>query len=83
MKSNNYRIVKELLSKSEQSELPSEIGYVIIYSFLFKYFSDNLKDYLLFEIQSEELTLDEAYKLPKYRRCLDITLKNLTHFMMK
>ena len=78
MKSNNYRIVKELLSKSEQSELPSEIGYVIIYSFLFKYFSDNLKDYLLFEIQSEELTLDEAYKLPKYQK--DFQTKALQMF---
>ena len=78
MKSNNHQLVKELLSKLNHSDLPPDVGYIIIYSFLFKYFSDNLKDYLLFEIQNEELTLDEAYQLPIYQN--DFQTKALQMF---
>lgn len=67
MKSNNNKVINGLLSKSEHFKLPENINYIIIYSFLFKYCSDNLKDYLVYEISDEELTLDEAYEIPEYQ----------------
>ena len=61
-KSTNYTILKKLISLSKHLKLPSQIDYIIIYSFLYKYCSDIIKDYLLFNLKNKELTIDEAYK---------------------
>lgn len=59
--SKNYKILKNLISKSRRFSLPPEIDYIIIYTFLYKYCSDNLKDHFLMVLQDKEMTLDEAY----------------------
>lgn len=59
---DNYSILKEIMSKSRRFNLPPEIDYIIIYTFLYKYCSDNIKEYLLLELKDKELTIDEAYK---------------------
>ena len=68
MKSDNRKVINDLLSKTKHFKLPEKIDYIIIYSFLFKYCSDNLKDYLAYEISDEELTFDEAYEIPDYQK---------------
>ena len=83
MKSNNYKILKELISKSKQFKPPKEMDYIIIYSFLFKYCSDTLKDYLSYEIKDEELTLDEAYKFKKYQNNFKSNALNIFGFYIK
>ena len=60
-KSKNYKILKNLISKSRRFNLPYEIDYIIIYTFLYKYCSDNLKDHFMIVLQDKEMTLDEAY----------------------
>ena len=64
--SKNYQILKEILSKSRSSQLPFEARYMIIFAFLYKYCSDSLKSHFLLELENEELTLDEAYKIRKF-----------------
>lgn len=65
-KSNNYSILRNLMSKSRRIKLPSEINYIIIYTFFYKYCSDNLKDHYSFVLKDKELTLDEAYRSKIY-----------------
>ena len=60
--SNNYRILRDILSKSRKAHLPPEARYLIIYAFIYKYYSDFLKSHFLSVIQDEEYTLDEAYR---------------------
>ena len=60
--SNNYRILRDVLSKSRKAHLPPEARYLIIYAFIYKYYSDFLKSHFLSVIQDEEYTLDEAYR---------------------
>ena len=59
--SPNYKILKNLMSKSRRFNLPAEIDYIIIYTFLYKYCSDNLKDHFMMVVKDKEMTLDEAY----------------------
>ena len=58
----NYRILRDILSKSRKAHLPPEARYLIIYAFIYKYYSDFLKSHFLSVIQDEEYTLDEAYR---------------------
>ena len=58
----NYKILKNLMSKSRRFNLPFEIDYIIIYTFLYKYCSDNLKDHFMMVVKDKEMTLDEAYR---------------------
>ena len=60
--SNNYRILRDILTKSRKAHLPPEARYLIIYAFIYKYYSDFLKSHFLSVIQDEEYTLDEAYR---------------------
>ena len=68
--STNYKILRNLISKSRRFNLPPQIDYVIIYTFLYKYCSDSLKDHFLMAIQDKEITLDEAYRDGYYRELL-------------
>ena len=61
-KSINYTILTQLMSRLRQLNLPSETNYIILYTFFYKYCSDNLKDHMLMVLNDEELTFDEAYK---------------------
>ena len=67
MKSDNTYILKKLLKKSNELKLPSSISYIVIYSFLYKFCSDNLKDYLLLIIEDVDVTLDEAFEKSEYQ----------------
>ena len=67
MKSDNTYILKKLLKKSNELKLPSSISYIVIFSFLYKFCSDNLKDYLLLIIEDVDLTLDEAFEKSEYQ----------------
>lgn len=61
-KSTNRSILKQLMSKSRSFEWPSDMDYIVLYSFLYKYCSDIVKDSLLMELRDKELTIDEAYR---------------------
>lgn len=60
--SNNYKILRNILSKTRQIEISRDMSYVIIYAFLYKYCSDLEKDYFLSVIENKPITLDEAFK---------------------
>lgn len=69
-KSGNYSILRNLISKSRNFKLPDEIDYIVIYTFLYKYCSDSIKDHFLMLLQNKEMTLDEAYKSNYYQEVL-------------
>lgn len=69
-KSDNYSILKNLISKSRNFKLPDEIDYIVIYTFLYKYCSDSIKDHFLMVLQDKEMILDEAYKSNYYQEVL-------------
>lgn len=69
-KSDNYSILRNLISKSRNFKLPDEIDYIVIYTFLYKYCSDSIKDHFLMLLQNKEMTLDEAYKSNYYQEVL-------------
>ncbi len=82
-KSTNYTILKQLMSKSRMFNLPSQIDIIIIYSFLYKYCSDIIKNYLLGELKDKELTIDEAYKNMPYQEQLIFDSLKLNGFYIK
>lgn len=69
-KSNNYTILKNLISKSRNFKLPDEIDYIVLYTFLYKYCSDSIKNHFLMALQDKEMTLDEAYASNYYQEVL-------------
>lgn len=71
-KSNNRKILSTILSKIRHAEHTPDMQYMVIYSFLYKYCSDVLKDYLKSLIENKSITLDEAYRDENQRE----TLKN-------
>lgn len=42
--------------------MPLDMDYILLYTFLYKFCSDTVKDYLALELRSKELTIDEAYR---------------------
>lgn len=65
--SKNYKILRNILSKIRKFSITPDISYLVIYSFLYKYCSDLLRDHFLSQIQDKALTLDEAYAQEHYR----------------
>ena len=61
-KSINSSILRRIMSISRKSEMPPQTDYIIMYTFLYKYCSDTVRDFLLIELKDKELTIDEAYK---------------------
>lgn len=61
-KPGNYKIFRDIRSKTRQAEITPDMSYLIVYAFLYKYCSDLLKDYFIDSIQDKEMTLDEAFK---------------------
>ena len=41
---NNYRVLRNILSKTRQIEVSQDMSYVLIYAFLYKYASDLIRD---------------------------------------
>lgn len=60
--SRNHKILRNILSKTRQIDVSQDVSYLIVYSFLYKYCSDLLKEYFLTVIEDKAITLDEAYK---------------------
>ena len=58
MKSTNRLILKKFSQKIKDLKIPPNINYIIIYTFLYKFCSDHLKDHFLMLIEDEEVTLD-------------------------
>ena len=82
-KPTNYAILKQLMSKSRRLKLPREIDYIILYTFLYKYCSDNIKDFLSLELKDKELTIDESYKNPAYQEIITFDALKLYGFYIK
>lgn len=61
-KSGNRKVLNTLLSKIRQAEDTPDVQYMVIYSFLYKYCSDLLKNYFKSLIEDKAMTFDEAYK---------------------
>ena len=82
-KLTNHTILRRLLSNSRKSELPREIDYIVLYTFLYKYCSDNIKDFLELELKDKELTIDESYKNPAYQELITFDALKLYGFYIK
>ena len=82
-KLTNHTILRRLLSKSRKFELPREIDYIVLYTFLYKYCSDNIKDFLELELKDKELTIDESYKNPAYQELISFDALKLYGFYIK
>ena len=82
-KSINYSILKQLMSKSRQFKLPAQIDYIVLYTFLYKYCSDNIREYLLLELKDKEVTIDEAYKNDAYQEIISFDALKLYGFYIK
>ncbi len=61
-KSQNYTIFRNLRSKLRHSDYSKETAYLLVFTFLYKYCSDSLKDYFLSVVEDKEMTLDEAFE---------------------
>ena len=66
--SNNLRNLRTIISKIRQIRITPDISYMVAYTFLYKYCSDSLKEYLLMLIEDKAITLDEAYSDEKCRK---------------
>ena len=83
-KSTNHTILKKLMSKSRRSKLPREVDFIFLYTFLYKYCSDNIKDFLLLELKDKELTIDESYRIPAYQERISFdSLKLYGYYITK
>lgn len=59
---SNRKLLSTIFSKIRQIDATPDIQYLIVYSFLYKYCSDVLKDYLLSVLEDKSMTLDEAFR---------------------
>ena len=82
-KSINYKILRMLMSQSRGCKLPPETDYIVMYAFLYKYCSDTIRDFLLFELRDKELTIDEAYRDKGYQEHLLFDSLKLNGFYIK
>jgi len=82
-KSTNHSILMRLRSKSRRLKLPPQTDYIILYTFLYKYCSDVVKDFLLFNLKSKELTIDEAYRNAEFQQELIFDSLKLNGFYIK
>jgi hypothetical protein len=60
--SNNFRVLRNIMSKTRQTDISEDMSYLLIYAFLYKYCSDIQKDHFLSLIRNREMTLDDAFK---------------------
>ena len=77
--SHNKRILYNLIRKGRRSKLPTNANYLILYAFLYKYLSDNLKNHLK-EIVGFDIK--ECYNDPQERESLrEWALDDLGYFI--
>lgn len=66
-RSSNNTIFRNIRTKLRQADYSRDVAYLLVFTFLYKYCSDSLKDYFLSVIEDKEITLDEAFRNPEYR----------------
>ena len=66
-RSSNSTIFRNIRTKLRQAEYSRDVSYLLVFTFLYKYCSDSLKDYFLSVIEDKEITLDEAFRNPMYK----------------
>ena len=66
-RSSNNTIFRNIRTKLRQADYSRDVAYLLVFTFLYKYCSDSLKDYFLTVIEDKEITLDEAFRNPMYR----------------
>lgn len=82
-KSTNQMILKHIMSKSRGIKFPHEFDYILLYTFLYKYCSDTIKNYLLLELKDKEVTIDEAYQNDAYTEIIEFDSLKLNGFYIK
>ena len=66
-RSSNSTIFRNIRTKLRQADYSRDVAYLLVFTFLYKYCSDSLKDYFLSAIEDKEITLDEAFIDPYYQ----------------
>lgn len=79
----NHAIYRNIKSKLRQSKIPRDISYLLVFTFLYKYCSDSLRDYFLNYIEDKEITLDEAFENPRIRSELESNALNMFGYHIK
>ena len=67
-RSTNSTIFRNIRTKLRQADYSRDVSYLLVFTFLYKYCSDSLKDYFLSAIEDKEITLDEAFANPMYKK---------------
>ncbi|MDO5824375.1 N-6 DNA methylase [Methanobrevibacter sp.] len=65
-RSTNSTLFRSLRNRLRMAGNSKEVSYLLIFTFLYKYSSDSLKQYLLGTIEDKEITFDELYGNPDY-----------------
>ena len=79
--SNNFKISRELMRKRRQIGENLHLSSEILFIFVYKYMSDNLKAYLNRLIEDEEFGLAGAYHDKKYYEYMELkSLRDLGYF---
>ena len=60
--SNNYKVLRTISSKMRQLDSSMDSQYFILYSFLYKYCSDTLKEHFKSVCDDKSVTLAQAYR---------------------
>ncbi len=71
------------MSKSRTINFPPQADYIILYTFLYKYCSDTVRDFLDFALKDKELTIDEAYKNSEFQAELVFDSLKMNGFYIK
>lgn len=82
-KSKNQSVLGEIMSRSRRFKTPLKMDYILLYTFLYKYCSDTVKDYLALELRDKELTIDEAYRDSSVYAELNFDSLKLNGFFLK
>ena len=64
---SNNTIFRNIRTKLRQADYSRDVSYLLVFTFLYKYCSDSLKDYFLSAIEDKEITLDEAFSDSYYQ----------------
>lgn len=81
--SNNYKTLRTIMSKMRQLDSSTDSQYLILYSFLYKYCSDTLKDYFKSVCEDKSVTLAQAYGDEYLREVLRNDALNMYGFHIK
>ena len=79
----NHTIYRDIRSNLRQSKIPRDISFLLVFTFLYKYCSDSLKDYFLSFIEDKEITLDEAFENPRIASELESNALNMFGYHIK